>query len=123
MATQQQNGGTLYNALTSGSKIIGTVITDSDMRVDGTIEGDVKCAGKLVIGEKGLIKGSVECQNAEIMGKLDGKINVKYALALRATSSLQGEISTSTLVIEPNAMFNGICSMASKAQEPLVKGK
>jgi cytoskeletal protein CcmA (bactofilin family) len=123
MATQQQNGGTLYNALTSGSKIIGTVITDSDMRVDGTIEGDVKCAGKLVIGEKGLIKGSVECQNAEIMGKLDGKINVKYALALRATSSLQGEISTSTLVIEPNAMFNGICSMASKAQEPLAKGK
>jgi cytoskeletal protein CcmA (bactofilin family) len=123
MATQQQNGGTLYNALTSGSKIIGTVITDSDMRVDGTIEGDVKCAGKLVIGEKGLIKGSVECQNAEIMGKLDGKINVKYALALRATSSLQGEISTSTLVIEPNAMFNGICSMASKSQEPLAKGK
>lgn len=123
MATQQQNGGTLYNALTSGSKIIGTVITDSDMRVDGIIEGDVKCAGKLVIGEKGLIKGSVECQNAEIMGKLDGKINVKYALALRATSSLQGEISTSTLVIEPNAMFNGICSMASKAQEPLAKGK
>ena len=123
MATQQQNGGTLYNALTSGSKIIGTVVTDSDMRVDGTIEGDVKCAGKLVIGEKGLIKGSVECQNAEIMGKLDGKINVKYALALRATSSLQGEISTSTLVIEPNAMFNGICSMASKAQEPLAKGK
>ena len=123
MATQQQNGGTLYNALTSGSKIIGTVITDSDMRVDGTIEGDVKCAGKLVIGEKGLIKGSVEFQNAEIMGKLDGKINVKYALALRATSSLQGEISTSTLVIEPNAMFNGICSMASKAQEPLAKGK
>ena len=117
MATQQQNGGTLYNALTSGSKIIGTVITDSDMRVDGTIEGDVKCAGKLVIGEKGLIKGSVECQNAEIMGKLDGKINVKYALALRATSSLQGEISTSTLVIEPNAMFNGTCKMGSEEKK------
>lgn len=38
MATQQQNGATLYNALTSGSKIIGTVITDSDMRVDGVIQ-------------------------------------------------------------------------------------
>ena len=52
MATTPQNSGTLYNALTSGSKIIGTVITDSDMRVDGTIEGDVKCSGKLVIGER-----------------------------------------------------------------------
>ena len=41
MATTQQNSGALYNALTAGSKIIGTIVTDSDMRVDGTIEGDV----------------------------------------------------------------------------------
>ena len=42
MATVQQNTGTLYNALTSGSKIIGTIVTDSDIRVDGVIEGDVQ---------------------------------------------------------------------------------
>ena len=123
MATQQQNGGTLYNALTSGSKIIGTVITDSDMRVDGTIEGDVKCSGKLVIGEHGMVKGTVECQNAEIMGKLDGKIDVKYALALRATSNLKGEIITGTLMVEPNAMFNGTCQMGTKTQEQGTKTK
>ena len=117
MATTQQNPGTLYNALTSGSKIIGTVITDSDMRVDGTIEGDVKCAGKLVIGEQGQVKGTIECQNAEIMGKIDGKIDVKYALALRATSKLQGEIKTGTLMVEPNAVFNGTCTMGDKSVE------
>ncbi len=117
MATTQQNSGTLYNALTSGSKIIGTVITDSDMRVDGTIEGDVKCSGKLVIGEQGLIKGSIECQNAEVMGKVDGKIDVKCALALRATSNLVGEISTGTLMVEPNAIFNGSCTMGKKLVE------
>jgi cytoskeletal protein CcmA (bactofilin family) len=114
MATTQQNAGTLYNALTSGSKIIGTVITDSDMRVDGTIEGDVKCSGKLVIGEQGLVKGNIECQNAEIMGKIEGTIDVKYALALRATSNLAGEIKTGTLMVEPNAVFNGTCSMGEK---------
>jgi len=113
MATTQQNSGSLYNALTSGSKIIGTVITDSDMRIDGTVEGDVKCAGKLVVGEHGLVKGTVECQNAEIMGRLDGKIDVKYTLALRATSNLKGEIKTGTLMIEPNAIFNGNCSMGT----------
>ena len=117
MATQQPNGGTLYNALTSGSKIIGTIITDSDMRVDGTIEGDVKCSGKLVIGEHGLVKGTVECQNAEIMGQLDGKIEVKYALSLRATSNLTGEITTGTLMVEPNAMFNGTCTMGGEKTE------
>ena len=123
MATQQQNSGSLYNALTSGSKIIGTVITDSDMRIDGTVEGDVKCAGKLVVGEQGLVKGTVECQNAEIMGRLDGKIDVKYTLALRATSTIKGEINTGTLMIEPNAIFNGSCTMCAKAPEQPAKGK
>lgn len=123
MATQQQNSGSLYNALTSGSKIIGTVITDSDMRIDGTVEGDVKCAGKLVVGEQGLVKGTVECQNAEIMGRLDGKIDVKYTLALRATSTIKGEINTGTLMIEPNAIFNGSCTMGAKAPEQPTKGK
>jgi cytoskeletal protein CcmA (bactofilin family) len=122
MATQQQNGGTLYNALTSGSKIIGTVITDSDMRIDGAIEGDVKCAGKLVIGERGTVTGTVECQSAEIMGKLEGKIDVKHMLSLRATSTLKGDISTSTLMIEPNAQFNGTCKMgATPAPETKAK--
>lgn len=111
MATTQQGTGTLYNALTSGSKIIGTIITDSDIRVDGTIEGDVQCAGKLVIGEQGFVKGTVVCQSAEIMGKLDGNIDVKYTLALRATSRLKGEIKTQTLMVEPNAVFNGSCTM------------
>lgn len=111
MAQQQQNPGTLYNALTAGSKIIGTVIADSDIRIDGQLEGDLQCSGKVVIGEKGLIKGTVNCQNAEIMGKLDGKIDVRQTLAMRASSDLKGEIKTQTLIVEPNAKFNGTCSM------------
>lgn len=118
MATTQQNSGTLYNALTSGSKIVGTIVTDSDIRVDGIIEGDVTCSGKLVIGEQGFIKGTVACQSAEIMGALDGKINVKYTLALRATSRIKGEINTQTLMVEPNAVFNGTCTMGKAANEP-----
>ncbi|MBQ9704761.1 MAG: polymer-forming cytoskeletal protein [Paludibacteraceae bacterium] len=112
MATQtQQPVGTLYNALTAGSKIIGTIIADSDIRIDGTVEGDLQCSGKVIIGEKGFLKGTVDCQNAEVMGKLDGKIEVKQTLALRSTSNLQGEFHTQTLIVEPNAVFNGTCSM------------
>jgi cytoskeletal protein CcmA (bactofilin family) len=77
----------------------------------------MKCVGKIVVGEKGHVVGTIECQNAEIMGKLDGKIEVKYALALRATSNLKGEITTGTLMVEPNAMFNGTCQMGAKAAE------
>ena len=111
MAGIQSNTGSMYNSLTTGSKIIGTIVTDSDIRVDGTIEGDVKCAGKIVIGEKGRVLGTIDCQNAEIMGHVEGKITAKQSLALRATSQVKGEIQTQSLTVEPNAVFNGTCAM------------
>lgn len=111
MATTQQQSGTLYNALTAGSKIIGTIIADSDVRIDGIVEGDLQCTGKVVIGEQGSLKGTITCQNAEIMGKLDGKIHVEHTLALRASGNIKGEVGTGTLIVEPDAIFNGTCSM------------
>jgi cytoskeletal protein CcmA (bactofilin family) len=51
------------------------------------------------------------------MGKLEGKIDVKHMLALRATSNLKGDITTGTLMIEPNAMFNGTCQMGAKVAD------
>ena len=122
MATTQQQAGTLYNALTAGSKIIGTIIADSDIRIDGRVEGEVQCTGKVVLGEKGQIKGDISCQNAEIMGALDGRIAVQQTLALRSTVNVQGDVKTQTLIVEPNAIFNGTCSMG-KNQETTTKTK
>jgi cytoskeletal protein CcmA (bactofilin family) len=112
MATpQQQSSGSMYNSLTAGSKIIGTVIADSDIRIDGTIEGEVKCNGKVIIGEQGYIKGNIVCQNSDVQGKLEGKIEVKQTLALRSTAKIQAEVNTQVLIVEPNAVFNGTCVM------------
>ena len=118
MANQTQQSGTMYNAITSGSKIIGTIIADGDIRIDGTVEGEMQCAGKVVIGEKGLVKGTVTCHNSEIMGTLDGKIVNAQTLALRATGKIKGEVQTQTLIIEPNAQFNGTCQMPAAAAKP-----
>ena len=115
MGNQNQQSGTMYNAITSGSKIIGTIIADGDIRIDGTVEGEMQCAGKVVIGEKGLVKGTVTCQNSEIMGTLDGKIINSQTLALRASGKIKGEVQTQTLIVEPNAQFNGTCAMPAAA--------
>lgn len=116
MATQQP--GTLFNSLTTGSKIIGTIIADSDIRIDGIVEGDIQCKGKIVIGEKGFIKGNINCQNAEILGQLDGKAVINDTFSLRATGTLTGELNTKVLIIEPNAQFNGTCSMKQPQPAP-----
>ena len=114
MATTSAQTGTLYNALTAGSKIIGTVIADSDIRIDGYVEGDLKCSGKVVIGEKGKLQGTMDCVNAEIMGAVEGKVCIEQTLALRSTSRMNGDVRTKVLIVEPNAQFNGTCAMGKE---------
>ncbi len=109
-----EHSGTLYNALTSGSKIIGSIIADSDIRLDGTIDGELKCSGKVVVGQKGYVKGKIECQNAEIYGTIDGTLVISDTLLLHKTSKITGEIKIGTLIIEPGATFNGTCEMGKK---------
>ena len=111
MANEKQQSGMMFNALTAGSKIVGNITADSDYRIDGLIEGELNCTGKVVIGEAGRIKGNVTCQNAEIMGLMDGKIICHQQLILRASGKIQGDVKTKTLIVEPGAQFNGTCAM------------
>ena len=115
---EKQASGMMFNALTSGSKIVGTITADNDFRIDGTIEGDLNCTGKVVIGEAGRIKGTITCQNAEILGLMDGKITCHQQLSLRASGKIQGDVVTKTLIVEPGAQFNGTCAMNNSSKMP-----
>lgn len=108
------NNGSTYNALTNGSKIIGNIIADKDFRIDGEVEGDIQCKGKVVIGQTGHLKGTISCVNAEIIGTVTGEILVGETLTLRSSATVTGEVKTRILVVEPNAVFNGTCSMKDK---------
>ena len=121
MANEKPQGGSLFNSLTAGSKIVGTITADTDYRIDGLIEGDLQCSGKVVIGEAGRIKGTILCENAEILGLLEGKITCKQQLSLRTSGKIIGDVQTKTLIVEPGAVFNGTCSMGAKESQPAEK--
>ncbi len=99
------------NIIENGTVLKGEINAKGALRVDGEIEGTVICDAKLVIGEKGLVKGEVTCVNAEIMGKMQGKLKVEQLLSIAATANVDGEITTAKLSIEANAIFTGNCNM------------
>jgi len=115
------NTGAMYNALTNGSKIVGKILADSDFRIDGEVEGDIICKGKVVIGHKGLLKGSISCVSAEVVGTVDGDIVVSETLSLRSTAFITGDVKTKILMVEPNAIFNGTCSMRNTDSRPVAE--
>jgi len=115
------NIGAMYNALTNGSKIVGKIFADSDFRIDGEVEGTITCSGKVVIGQKGVLKGSISCTNAEIIGTVEGDIVVAETLSLRGTAVIIGDVKTKVLMVEPNAVFNGSCSMRDNENSSIVE--
>ena len=119
MANEKQQSGLMFNALTAGSKIVGNITADSDYRIDGVVEGDLLSTGKVVIGETGKIKGTVNCTNAEIFGLMEGKIACSQQLSLRSSGKIVGDVKTKTLIVEPGALFNGTCSMGAEKAAPL----
>lgn len=114
----------VINLIGGGTEISGDIMSNSDIRVDGSVTGNLTTKGKLVVGESGRIKGEINCKNADVSGKIEGKIIVSELLTLKPSSFINGDISTHRLAIEPGAMFTGNCKMESqKSTNPFEKVK
>ena len=100
--------------ISSGTSLKGDVKSESDLRIDGTIHGNVYSSAKIIIGPSGVVEGNIEGANADITGKVTGNINVKELLQLRGECHVNGNISATKLQIDPTAMFNGKCQMGAQ---------
>jgi cytoskeletal protein CcmA (bactofilin family) len=118
---QSDNTGPV-NLIALGTVIKGDMFSPGDIRIDGTIQGNVESKSKVVVGNSGVIKGRITSMNADISGMVSGEIHVGETLSLKATSNIEGDISTDKLIVESGASFNGSCSMGVKNQNDSKQG-
>ena len=104
------------NLIGGGTEITGDITSNGDIRIDGVLFGNITTRGKIVIGETGRIKGEITCKNADISGTADGKLTVSELIALKASSRVNGDITTGRFSVEPGARFTGFCNMADSDQ-------
>src|SRR6201986_3897595 len=103
--------GTSTSLIGAGTTMKGDITSHGDLRIDGTLVGNIHCSAKVVIGANGVVEGDINGQQADIMGKVTGTIKVKDLLQLKGGSVLNGNIQAVKLQIEPAANFNGQCHM------------
>jgi len=102
------------NSLVQGTNVEGNVQADKDIRIDGTLKGSLQCKGKVIIGPTGHIIGDVTCENAVIEGRFEGILMVGDVLHVKETAKIEGDVSTSKLVVQPGSIFNVKCKMGSQ---------
>src|SRR5690606_27424631 len=113
--------GNQQNRITEGTNITGDIVASSGMRIDGTVQGNIKTPSKVVLGESGVIKGILECENADIEGKFSGQMTISGTLTLRATAQVDGDVVAGKLAIEPGAAFNATCVMKGSVKQMVSK--
>ena len=119
MAIDKPTNGNGTTLIGSGTTLKGDISSNSDLRIDGTVIGNIHSSAKVVIGANGVVEGDISGNQADIIGKVTGNIKAKDLLQLRGDSIVTGNLYAEKLQVEPSATFNGQCHMGatSKAAE------
>jgi cytoskeletal protein CcmA (bactofilin family) len=112
MAKYNETDNNTINLISNGTDITGDIKSSGDIRIDGSLTGNLNTKGKVVIGQTGKVNGEIICKNCEISGTIEGRVVVNQLLNLKASSKILGDIVTSKLSIEPGAIFSGTCKMS-----------
>jgi cytoskeletal protein CcmA (bactofilin family) len=105
------------NIIGKGTSLEGNLNTEGNLRVEGKIGGSIQTKAKVVLGETAVVEGNIIAQTAEISGEVQGTIKVSGLLTLKPTAVINGDITTSKLVFEEGAKFNGKCNMGNSLKE------
>lgn len=107
------SGGTCVVA--KGTTIEGSFAAQADVRLDGTIKGDVRCSKRIVVGETGTIEGSLHAEDAVVMGRIEGELVIRGTLSLKPSAFILGSIIAQNMAVEEGAQYSGECKVGPKS--------
>ena len=117
----------LINSLVLETIVEGSIETNSDIRIDGSLKGKLNCKGKVIIGTNGMVDGEIICNNAVIEGVFKGTIKVSELMIVQESAKIEGDVFTEKLQVEPGAIYNVTCTMGgqqikSSKEKPVAAG-
>jgi cytoskeletal protein CcmA (bactofilin family) len=105
--------------LSDSVHIQGEFKSPGRVEIWGSIEGPV-AVDELHLKESGRLQGNITARTAIISGLIQGKLNVKEKLSIRASARIQGEVTAGQLEIASGAWLDASLSTqaATRGSEP-----
>ncbi len=104
----------------SNTTFVGTLKSDGNIRIDGSVEGEVEILGNLIVGATGRVIATLKAQNIHVSGAVKGTITATEQLEISPSGKVWGDIQAASLHIEPGGLFRGQSAMTSNIEEPLL---
>ncbi len=108
-------------------RIEGDLHAGGAVRIDGTVVGRVQAEGQVLVTGGGVVEGDIHTHEAILGGEVRGSV-VAERVELTATSVIQGNITTTRLLVHEGATICGHIrvaksEVASESTVPLVAGR
>lgn len=86
--------------------INGELNSNTSIRVDGKVIGNISAQNLIIVGEKAEIKGNLNSASIIVFGTLIGNIEATE-IQLKKTGIVNGDISVAIIEIEKGGRYNG----------------
>jgi cytoskeletal protein CcmA (bactofilin family) len=98
--------------------LVGKLTVEGDIRVRGTVEGELAASGDVQIDPSARISAPITGRNVSVRGKVTGDVIAAERLLLAGHGSVEGNVTVSRLAIEDGATLNGNVSMGRRNGHP-----
>lgn len=105
------NTSTITTFIGVDSVFEGKVTTKASIRIDGTVIGDIRTEGVVVLTKSGKVVGTIEAENIIVAGVIEGNMSIRDKVNVEPTGEIYGDIVTSKFVIDEESIFQGNCIM------------
>lgn len=99
--------------LDKDSEVNGKLSFSGPTRIDGTLRGEVRASDMLVIGESGLVDGTVQATSLIVLGRVEGTVLGADRIEIGPRGVLRGLIETRALVVREGGILDGDCKVAA----------
>ena len=101
------NGQENKSVIAADVEITGTIKSNSSIRIEGKLEGELVCAADISIGKGATIKGNLSASSVVVEGAVHGNITVKDKIEMKSTAKVHGDIVAKRLSVEDGVTFIG----------------
>ena len=86
--------------------VSGSIYIDARVRLEGTVEGEIRCT-TLDVTREATVRGRIVAENVTIYGTVSAASIYANVLILKPGCSVEGEIYHEHLQLEPGSYFDG----------------
>jgi cytoskeletal protein CcmA (bactofilin family) len=113
---------TLNTIIGPGTWVRGDIESAGFTRIDGSVEGDVRARGRVVIGEQARMRGNISGTSITIGGVVHGDIQASERVVILSTALILGDLVTRRIQADEGCLIHGkvvVCQTGEQWEQAL----